>query len=140
MRARLALLLLGAAGVGAVWDTIQHAGGHACIRWRQTGGCVADGPRERLADRNCDERISWRASGYCECAGGLKSHRAACGHAEFSCAKACAAPRPTAPLLPVAELGSLEQSVEGLRLEDCPAGAEDFYAHGPRRPGAVKRP
>eukprot|EP01050_Picozoa_sp_SAG11_P033726 SAG11_NODE_11590_length_750_cov_1.743472_1_plen_132_part_10 len=103
----------------AVWDALAHAAGHSCIGWRQTGGCSPNGPAERHRDQSCSTLVQWRWSGYCECAGGLHSHRAACGHEEFTCEAACAAPRPAAAALPRAELLAYQRSLVGLRLADC---------------------
>lgn len=39
----------------------------SCIKWRQTGRCKADGPREHERDKDCGAVIPSRDSGYCEC-------------------------------------------------------------------------
>merc|ERR1712226_977502 len=38
-----------------------------CVRWRQTGGCDPDGPREKQGDKACSEEIPTGSSGYCQC-------------------------------------------------------------------------
>jgi hypothetical protein len=49
-----------------------------CIGWRQTGGCVATGPRETKYDKECSILIDSSASGYCECEAGRVN--ASCKH------------------------------------------------------------
>ena len=38
-----------------------------CVSWRQTGGCVPNGPREPQHDKPCNVDIPGGASGYCQC-------------------------------------------------------------------------
>jgi hypothetical protein len=62
--------------------------GSKCVKWRKTGGCDPDGPREHEQDKGCSATIIADWSGYCECGSGLK-HKVACGHEPFTCASAC---------------------------------------------------
>ena len=65
------------------------------MKWRQTGGCKFDGPRQSALDRNCDEKIE-RQSGYCECKDGRKAMKKGCEIPSFygfqfdTCNQACA--------------------------------------------------
>ena len=72
-----------------------------CVSWRQTGGCDPDGVREPAADKACDLIIDSGASGYCECANGVRVSRVACDHPPFACKVECrlhsAAPRTSEP-------------------------------------------
>lgn len=88
----------------------------SCIRWRQTGGCIATGPRESHMDKSCSNVIKRDSSGYCECktndekdereedeegvereaeGEGMKMHRGtvtyrfSCGHPNFTCMYVC---------------------------------------------------
>eukprot|EP01061_Rhynchopus_euleeides_P004850 TRINITY_DN1404_c0_g1_i12.p1 TRINITY_DN1404_c0_g1~~TRINITY_DN1404_c0_g1_i12.p1 ORF type:complete len:245 (+),score=3.39 TRINITY_DN1404_c0_g1_i12:161-895(+) len=45
--------------------------GLECIMWRQTGGCVSDGPREPSLDKGCSIIIDTGLSGSCECEMGI---------------------------------------------------------------------
>jgi hypothetical protein len=65
-----------------------EAGG-ACVAWRQTGQCAADGPREPQNDKACDVAINSGWSGFCECSTGRVG--VGCGHATESCSQVCAA-------------------------------------------------
>ena len=56
-------------------DECARAAHYACVAWRQTAGCSADGDREPAADRTCAERVAESASGYCECGGGRRVPR-----------------------------------------------------------------
>jgi hypothetical protein len=67
-----------------------------CKSWRQTGSCDPEGKREPASDKNCDAIVSKASSGYCECEGGVKAKKVACGHEEFTCADVCKAK--TAPV------------------------------------------
>ena len=53
------------------WHTAKEvaftADSHGCARWRATGGCSANGPREPEHDSACDVVIESGRSGYCEC-------------------------------------------------------------------------
>ena len=48
-----------------------------CVKWRQTGGCKFDGPREPENDKNCEMKVEWK-SGYCECKDGRKTMKKGC--------------------------------------------------------------
>jgi len=93
--ARLALILSGLRVLAAL-GVID-----GCISWRQTGGCDPDGVREPAADKACDLIIDSGASGYCECANGVRVSRVACIHPPFACKVECrlhsAAPRTSEP-------------------------------------------
>eukprot|EP00933_Yihiella_yeosuensis_P060108 TRINITY_DN620_c1_g1_i1.p1 TRINITY_DN620_c1_g1~~TRINITY_DN620_c1_g1_i1.p1 ORF type:complete len:489 (+),score=92.81 TRINITY_DN620_c1_g1_i1:50-1516(+) len=60
-----------------------------CVRWRQTGGCLASGPREAHGDLPCDHPIETGRSGYCECGSGRKARQVTCSHRQFTCTTAC---------------------------------------------------
>jgi len=70
------------------WALFSAAAGGIC-RWRQTGGCRPDGPREPSGDRECGANISPGSSGFCECRDGRTVRRETCDHAEFTCQEAC---------------------------------------------------
>ncbi|KNC80853.1 hypothetical protein, variant [Sphaeroforma arctica JP610] len=59
--------------------------------WRQTGGCIADGPREVHADKKCDAVLDAKTSGFCEC--GVEHFgvvlRMDCGHEKTTCEEKC---------------------------------------------------
>ena len=61
-----------------------------CVSWRQTGGCSPTGGREPDQDKTCDQWITGKDSGYCECADGRKVSLSGCGHGGFTCADQCA--------------------------------------------------
>eukprot|EP01061_Rhynchopus_euleeides_P027008 TRINITY_DN439_c2_g1_i1.p1 TRINITY_DN439_c2_g1~~TRINITY_DN439_c2_g1_i1.p1 ORF type:complete len:1420 (+),score=378.26 TRINITY_DN439_c2_g1_i1:108-4367(+) len=64
-----------------------------CTSWRQTGGCVGNGPREPSNDKSCTTDITRFASGFCECSGGDVLFN--CGQAPvfvFTCAEVCLEP------------------------------------------------
>ena len=48
-----------------------------CVKWRQTGWCSPDGPREQHLDKPCTEAIT-SESGYCECSNGSKAMQKGC--------------------------------------------------------------
>ncbi|KPA86843.1 putative mitochondrial glucosidase II beta subunit [Leptomonas pyrrhocoris] len=75
-----------------------------CIKWRQTGNCKADGPREAAEDKDCETIIRGVSSGFCECApaspedeskddtdvaAGSVEYRFACGHPDLTCMHVC---------------------------------------------------
>ena len=92
------------------WHTAKEvaftADSHGCARWRATGGCSANGPREPEHDSACDVVIESGRSGYCECtrkgeepgvaaakkASGNHNFEVGCDHAPFTCDEACEAP------------------------------------------------
>eukprot|EP00928_Gymnodinium_smaydae_P028087 TRINITY_DN21518_c0_g1_i1.p1 TRINITY_DN21518_c0_g1~~TRINITY_DN21518_c0_g1_i1.p1 ORF type:complete len:485 (-),score=115.63 TRINITY_DN21518_c0_g1_i1:406-1860(-) len=74
----------GCGSVGTVLD--EHL---QCVRWRQTGGCSADGPREPHGDKPCGEQVESGNSGYCECGGGHRARLSKCDHRPFSCETEC---------------------------------------------------
>merc|ERR1711939_499297 len=39
----------------------------ACVKWRQTGNCIPEGPREPARDQACGDLVQDHQSGYCEC-------------------------------------------------------------------------
>lgn len=49
---------------------------YACVGWRQTAGCSADGEREEQNDKPCNFDVPAGVSGYCECGGGRRVPRA----------------------------------------------------------------
>lgn len=71
------------------WRPLPIEPTEGCVAWRQTGGCVASGPREPLLDERCTIRIYHDRSGYCEC-DALRRVRLDCGHDEGSCDQYCA--------------------------------------------------
>mmetsp|Transcript_8169 Transcript_8169/g.17835 ORF Transcript_8169/g.17835 Transcript_8169/m.17835 type:complete len:475 (-) Transcript_8169:106-1530(-) len=67
---------------------------YTCVSWRQTKGCDANGEREAQNDKPCDQEISARSSGFCECGAGRVVKKPGCEHGEFeepfSCRDVCA--------------------------------------------------
>ena len=60
------------------------------MKWRQTGQCRADGPREPSSDKNCFAVIEDGWSGYCDCTDGTKALEKGCNDHKFStCNEAC---------------------------------------------------
>ncbi|KAK7201220.1 Glucosidase II beta subunit-like/Glucosidase II beta subunit-like protein [Novymonas esmeraldas] len=79
----------------------------SCVRWRQTGNCVATGPRESELDQPCSSKIASGHSGYCECTAfpeesadhdegeweestRIVTYNFSCGHPELRCSRVCA--------------------------------------------------
>ena len=60
-----------------------------CVRWRQTGGCSPDGPREPGGDRGCKSIVPHGASGFCECENGRRAGASTCDHDKFTCFDVC---------------------------------------------------
>ena len=61
-----------------------------CVKWRQTGECSPDGPREPIKDQRCYRVIDDGWSGYCECDNGRKMMEKGCEIGDFStCDEAC---------------------------------------------------
>ena len=60
-----------------------------CVRWRQTGGCSPDGPREPGGDRGCKSTVPPGASGFCECENGRRAGFSTCDHEGFTCYDVC---------------------------------------------------
>ena len=61
-----------------------------CVKWRQTGQCKSDGPREPNNDKECVSVIADGWSGYCECADGRKALEKGCDdHVYATCNQAC---------------------------------------------------
>ena len=60
-----------------------------CVRWRQTGGCSPDGPREPGGDRGCKSTVPPGASGFCECENGRRAGFSTCDHESFKCYDVC---------------------------------------------------
>ena len=61
-----------------------------CVKWRQTGGCNANGPREPDKDKSCFQPIVNHASGFCECTDGTKAVEKGCNDPKFeTCYEAC---------------------------------------------------
>ena len=60
-----------------------------CVRWRQTGGCSPDGPREPGGDRGCKSIVPPGASGFCECENGRRAGASTCDHDKFTCFDVC---------------------------------------------------
>ena len=56
-------------------DECQRAAHYACVAWRATQGCTADGPRLPTADQPCDAEPPEQTAGYCECGGGRRVPR-----------------------------------------------------------------
>eukprot|EP01061_Rhynchopus_euleeides_P004852 TRINITY_DN1404_c0_g1_i16.p1 TRINITY_DN1404_c0_g1~~TRINITY_DN1404_c0_g1_i16.p1 ORF type:complete len:264 (+),score=6.45 TRINITY_DN1404_c0_g1_i16:2-793(+) len=66
--------------------------GLECIMWRQTGGCVSDGPREPYNDKGCVVSITRDLSGYCECVSDVHiSFDCDAASSSFTCAEKCSA-------------------------------------------------
>jgi hypothetical protein len=61
--------------------------GAACLAWRQTAACAANGPREPHNDKSCQAAIEPGWSGFCECVGGVVG--ANCGHPRNDCSSVC---------------------------------------------------
>ena len=60
-----------------------------CVKWRQTGGCKPDGPRESGNDKSCSTKING-GSGFCECADGRRTLKKKCSDSGgISCNEAC---------------------------------------------------
>ena len=63
-----------------------------CVKWRQTGACSADGPREPEYDQYCNVEVQSGWSGYCECSSGFKTMEKGCGaESGGTCEAACTA-------------------------------------------------
>lgn len=64
-----------------------------CIKWRQTGGCNPNGPREKHGDKSCAEEIPTGSSGYCQCGevkkGTRRAREVTCDHRPFNCKTEC---------------------------------------------------
>jgi hypothetical protein len=73
------------ARVCAAGSWANHA---ACVAWRQTGQCAANGPREPQNDKACDVNIASGWSGFCECSTGNVG--VGCGHSTPTCDQVCA--------------------------------------------------
>lgn len=64
------------------------------MKWRQTGECRSDGPREERHDKSCYDEID-AESGYCECGNGNKKMKKGCyspshyGFGYKTCEDAC---------------------------------------------------
>lgn len=63
--------------------------GLGCITWRQTAGCMADGPLEPDFDAACNVTIVAGRSGFCLCEGHQRAASVDCGHRPHSCDAAC---------------------------------------------------
>ena len=60
-----------------------------CVKWRQTGECKPDGPRESGNDKPCSAKIDG-GSGFCECTDGRRTLKKKCtDDAGISCNEAC---------------------------------------------------
>lgn len=85
----------GVSGGKGAWKVDRTMRVDGCVKWRQTGGCLVNGPREPENDKNCDETIEWK-SGYCECSNGRTAMEKACdmpsfhGYSYSTCEEACA--------------------------------------------------
>jgi protein kinase C substrate 80K-H len=66
-----------------------------CTKWRQTGDCKGNGPRQPDQDRDCDAIIEAGSSGFCECIDvrtGLDvEYPFDCNHKRLTCEKMCEA-------------------------------------------------
>ena len=61
-----------------------------CVKWRQTGGCKPNGPREPQYDKECWVVISEDGSGFCECKDGRKVFQKTCeDKIQLTCNEAC---------------------------------------------------
>ena len=84
----------GVTGGRGTWKSDSTLMVDGCIKWRQTGQCSAQGPREPDHDKSCDEEIKWK-SGYCECSNGRKEMEKRCetpahyGYEFNTCEQAC---------------------------------------------------
>lgn len=70
-------------------EPLDLAGPVPCIYWRQTGGCVPDGPREPHADVACSREVPTGSSGYCECGGRRRVRESTCDHHPIVCEVEC---------------------------------------------------
>ena len=77
---------------------IATVAGEKCVKWRQTGRCKANGPRESKYDALCMTMIGTGRSGFCECSRAVDDGSMPitlrlsfdCGHLPFTCNKKCA--------------------------------------------------
>lgn len=77
---------------------IAAAAAEKCVKWRQTGRCKSNGPRESKYDALCMTMIGTGRSGFCECSRAVNDGSTPitlrlsfdCGHLPFSCNKKCA--------------------------------------------------
>eukprot|EP00732_Lithocolla_globosa_P002565 Lithocolla_globosa_v1_NODE_1719_length_2380_cov_8.299785.p1 type:complete len:374 gc:universal NODE_1719_length_2380_cov_8.299785:2323-1202(-) len=74
---------------GGLNDFVVGGGDDDGCRWRQTGNCLATGPREPHNDKRCTATIDAGSSGYCECGDGRMVMAVDCGHPEFKCIDHC---------------------------------------------------
>ena len=85
----------GITGGEGVWKQDHTLRVDGCVKWRQTGNCMANGPREPQNDKRCNERVTWK-SGYCECTNGRAAMEKGCEMPSFydyeydTCEEACA--------------------------------------------------
>jgi protein kinase C substrate 80K-H len=101
-----------------------------CTKWRQTGDCKGNGPRQPEQDRECDAVIDSGASGFCECVDtrtGLDvEYPFNCDHRKFTCQKLCEAEGKDAGFLTEAERQpEQEKKEEEFQLD---TGANHFNA------------
>jgi len=61
----------------------------SCRAWRQTAGCDPKGTPEPKDDKPCSSWIRSGASGYCECAKGVRVAEVPCEHEAFTCEFMC---------------------------------------------------
>ena len=85
----------GVSGGKGAWKVDDSMRVDGCVKWRQTGRCLVNGPREPENDKTCDETIEWK-SGYCECSNGRTAMEKGCdlpsfhGFSYSTCDEACA--------------------------------------------------
>ena len=85
----------GETGGQGVWKSDSTLMVDGCVKWRQTGECSAEGPREIGSDKDCNVEIQWK-SGFCECTNGRKEMSKGCerphyyGYEFTTCDEACA--------------------------------------------------
>lgn len=58
-------------------------------RWRHSGECKWDGPRQKDKDKNCDQVIGWDTSGFCECSNLSKTMKRKCRTKFFNNFQTC---------------------------------------------------
>ena len=70
-------------------ETTESTEASECVKWRQTGGCKPNGPREPHYDKECWVLIK-DGSGFCECKGGRKVFQKTCeDKVQLTCKEAC---------------------------------------------------
>ena len=61
-----------------------------CIKWRQTEKCNIGSQRNPLNDQECDQKLGYAWSGFCECSNGIVYEKSCSKLPTFpSCQAAC---------------------------------------------------